>query len=771
MSSIERIIRDRQDHARNTFSPLSESLCSMISALCELERQGREIMPKISNINDSAKLRAIDDIAKYRVVLQEQAKEISDLVERFNRKTLNIGVLGDTGRGKSTLLETISGIDPKFLPTGGGRACTVARSTIRNGSTTKVKVVFHSEQSFAEEIIKPFYEKLGFSVLSVSIRSWITSPLPELSEVFKKDITKVNIHHHLDSFYKKYARNYQDKLKGNDLKIQPEDISKYVSHIFDEEGNLTNPECLAVKEVQITQPFRNPDVGLITLVDMPGLGTFRAADEELMIQTLGNMVDVALFLLRPAARAEISPSDTELYNKVKQNLGFAERRTYIVLNKDNGNLNNCKIIKARIQNSENSGYKLSCVDALIADCKAYEDVDSEVIKVVLKYLELEITKLDKQYAKETIEETKKNLDLLKASLTKVRLPYGESDSINEFLDTFLGKNGFIANLAQALGEQLFELARNSESHKKEFKQAVSTAIKNCREGKAEGIPTEQEVRKEIFAKGGKVARLAEYQEEIRAYISKYFIELDFNLQEHLENIKGETVRKLKSIGLENFGAEYEGSSFLKNFLEYFPEDKMDRMKGLHSAFKRLSEYNVSYSGIISHRIRQKVLRRINPLNSLNRSSNNSIAEKTSSAFNYPVQLPSNIIGQINQILDELESTNSDDLEKKHLSQVEAILSELSDLYDWAINECEKELMDIYVVPNEVAYSMIEEFSDYITRSKNYISEWKTFLNENLNIFMPPSEDENLKIDWKKSLNLVEQEIKKLELHINQALDH
>jgi hypothetical protein len=114
---------------------------------------------------------------------------------------------------------------------------------------------------------------------------------------------------------------------------------------------------------------------------------------------------------------------------------------------------------------------------------------------------------------------------------------------------------------------------------------------------------------------------------------------------------------------------------------------------------------------------------------------------------------------------------SDDLEKKHLSQAEAILSELSDLYDWAISECEKELMDIYVVPNEVAYSMVEEFSDYITRSKNYISEWKTFLNENLNIFMPPSEDENLKIDWKKSLNLIEQEIKKLELHINQALDH
>jgi hypothetical protein len=648
MSSIEKIIRDRRDHARNTFSPLSESLSSLISALGKLERQGREIMPKISSVNDLAKLGAIDDVAQYRFVLQEYAKEISDLVERFDRETLNIGVLGDTGRGKSTLLETISGIDPKFLPTGDGRACTVARSTIRNGSTTKVKVVFHSEQSFGEEIIEPFYRKLGFTVLPVSVSSWITYPLPELSEVEKKDITKVNIHHHLDSFYKRYAIDYKNKLKGDELEIQPEHIPKYVSHIFDEEGNLVNPECLAVKEVQITQPFKNPDVGLITLVDMPGLGTFRAADEELMIQTLGNMVDVALFLLRPAARAEISPSDTELYNKVKQNLGFAEKRTYIILNRDSGNSNNCKIIKARIQNSENSGYKLSCVDALIADCRAYEDVNLEVIEVVLKYLELEITELDKQYAKETIEQTKKNLDLLKASLTKVRLPYGESNGINEFFDTFLGKDGFIVNLAQALGEQLFELAKNSESHKQEFKHAAETAIKKCRSGKYNGLPTEQEVKKEIYSSGGPPARFAEYQEEVRAYISKYFVELDFNLQNYLENIKKEVVVKLKSIGLENFGNEHEGSNFLNNFLGYFPESEMERVEGLYNAFKRLSEYNVSYSGIISHRIRQKVLRKITPWGALNGSSNSSISEKTdqirkilditvSSAFGYQLK--------------------------------------------------------------------------------------------------------------------------------------
>jgi hypothetical protein len=202
------------------------------------------------------------------------------------------------------------------------------------------------------------------------------------------------------------------------------------------------------------------------------------------------------------------------------------------------------------------------------------------------------------------------------------------------------------------------------------------------------------------------------------------------------------------------------------------------MEDLYNAFKRLSDYNVLYSGIISHRIRQKVLRRINPSNSLNRLGNNSTSEKTdetgqtldllaSLALNFPNQLPSNIIEKVKQI-SELESTNSNNMEENS-SQAKFIVTQVDELYEWAVRECEKELTDISVIPNEVAYSMIEEFFDYVTRSKNYIPQWLTFLNENLNVFMPPNKDEQLRINWKSYIELVERKIKDLEINTDKGL--
>jgi Dynamin family len=578
--SIRRIIQDRKNHARKTFEPLAESLESLILELSELESQGKQLSQKVGNTNDTAKLKNIDSIASHRATLERLAKEISGLIKRFKRDTLNIGVIGDTGRGKSTLLQTITGLGENFFPTGDKEACTVARSIVENGNPTEIKVFFHSEASFISEVIKPFYEKLRFSDVPVSVSNWINISLPELSEIDKESDEKNNFHSHLNSVYKKYAKDYENKLKGGELTILPEEIPNFASHKYDEKLNLTNPECLAVKEIKITHQFKYSDIGSIALVDMPGLGTFRVGDEELMIQTLGNMVDIILFLLKPEkSRVNIRPDEIRLYDRIKEHLGITEKRSFIILNRDKstGNSDNCEATKVKIQNGD---YTWSCVDVLIADCKEYENVNSKVIEVVLSHLELEVTKLDKEYARASIEKIRETLALVKDDLNKVKLSSGANDS-NEFLLTFVGRDGkneedgFITNLAQVLGEQLFKLAEQSKSQKEIFKGAVEKAIKNCKDGKKDGIPTEQEVKKKLSLKGGAPARLAEYREEIRAYISKYFIELDFNLQVHLEEVKGEVVKKLKSIGLENFGAEHEGSTFLINFLKYFPEDKIE----------------------------------------------------------------------------------------------------------------------------------------------------------------------------------------------------
>src|SRR5699024_9717578 len=65
----------------------------------------------------------------------DNALDRLDVVEnRFSRKTINIGVSGRARVGKSTLLQSISGLSDEQIPTGSGVPVTAVRSAI-----------FHSE--------------------------------------------------------------------------------------------------------------------------------------------------------------------------------------------------------------------------------------------------------------------------------------------------------------------------------------------------------------------------------------------------------------------------------------------------------------------------------------------------------------------------------------------------------------------------------------------------------------------------------------------------
>jgi hypothetical protein len=54
----------------------------------------------------------------------------ANLLARFGKSTINIGVAGKTGMGKSTFLQAISGLDDHTIPTSAGEPCTGAKSKV-----------------------------------------------------------------------------------------------------------------------------------------------------------------------------------------------------------------------------------------------------------------------------------------------------------------------------------------------------------------------------------------------------------------------------------------------------------------------------------------------------------------------------------------------------------------------------------------------------------------------------------------------------------------
>jgi len=101
--------------------------------------------------------------------LQEIRADISGVIEtynaveaRFSRETVNIGVSGSARVGKSTLLQSISGLTDEQIPTGRDIPVTAVRSRIYRSPRLRVALLrLHSPETFLNEAIRPYHAALS----------------------------------------------------------------------------------------------------------------------------------------------------------------------------------------------------------------------------------------------------------------------------------------------------------------------------------------------------------------------------------------------------------------------------------------------------------------------------------------------------------------------------------------------------------------------------------------------------------------------------------
>ena len=80
---------------------------------------------------------------------------------RLARDTVNIGVSGQARVGKSTLLQSISGLDDDQIPTGSGLPVTAVRSRIYHSVKRRQAVLsMHTFDSFAADVLRPYHQEL-----------------------------------------------------------------------------------------------------------------------------------------------------------------------------------------------------------------------------------------------------------------------------------------------------------------------------------------------------------------------------------------------------------------------------------------------------------------------------------------------------------------------------------------------------------------------------------------------------------------------------------
>ncbi|CAN1211013.1 Dynamin family protein [Tumidithrix helvetica PCC 7403] len=748
-SRVAGIIASRREHIPKKIPTVFKSLNDRVALLRELVSLWENLQKSVETTELKEKLGSswvssheLDEIYSKS---KEQGHILAKLRERFERKTLNIGVVGLMGQGKSTLLKTLSGLvkdpnDPSthifddILPALAGGACTASRSVIVNTQgDIKVTVILHSEETYLNGVIYPYYDALGsylgFSSKPDSLEEFAREVFPDL----QLDPDKKAFYKRLRNDYHNSLSQYRDLIRGGEIYLEGNSISQvrdYVMQERDSQNNLTTFKHLAVREVKISCPFSNPDVGNIALVDIPGLGDSKLGDEKVLLETLGKDVDVVLFVKRPdPSRFQWESADElSLYKSANEALNNLENRAFMVLNHSTrtDNLDACQSLQSSISHTV-----IKVVQAEVADCSDVVQAN-KVFDIILDYLTEHITKLDEEYARACQEELIAIHGKIDQILNSAKLAFSESGLdfngvLEEKYDDLFGddKRGWWYDIKAAFQRLRQILREQSDTEDSALKTSVEAAIKTCRDN-ADILTLEQaeavsKIQDRILG-SDPMQTYADYRNKFRTLLSDHFSHLDRGLKQSTENVKRQVTSILIDKGkLGYIAPNLSGTEFFLNFSQLLEKDHKD-LKRLQKGIKILADFELSYSGLIEPQIYQH-LAELSNIKSAN--------EKQSEVFSpNPQSTPDEIFLAL---------------------QVE---------YDKAIAKIRNSLAELLTQPSWSMYARVEQFIDNIIYHEEALADWRKFLRRNRSQVWSDDigkleRDDQRQKDWGAALNRLE----------------
>jgi hypothetical protein len=711
------------------------NLKTLVTTLGQLEKRRQHLFNQVADAGVVAKLREINFDSIQNAIISE-LEALTKLKSRFSRDTLNIGVIGRARQGKSRLLQSLTGLSAAEIPDGDRQHCTGVRSTIHHSQNvdTYGEVWFHTERSFVDEVITPYYEKLRLGTKPLNIEEFANKLLPPLPQDIPGYAEPGAKYEHLKRFHSQFSHYRHLLRETSPLKIQKHQIREYVAQDTTD-GKRIFCNFLAVKEVKITCTFPNSHVGKIALVDMPGLGDTGIGDEARLIQTLGNEIDFVLFVRMPKSAGDYwADVDVKLYDAARSALVDLPINlwSFLVLNQthfesNNGdNLKNCQDLFDTIAEKH-----ITVEKCLITNC-ADSEATNQLLNTILDYLTTNIDVLDQKYASASQKRLFDIYESINTELNKAKMVFPK-DSEDDYLETeelfseLFGNSdsGWWKDIALGLQELRVQLWYQRQVPDEELHEGVIAAIESCEQNR--GILSSENALQEINNRvmiGSAFRAYPDYQDELRVLISHRFLSLDENLKRVVELVKNQVVDVFKSQGRLDILSKSEGSEFFAEIANIIPE----RLANLKTGFQILANFQLSYRGLILPRIRQHLdgLTNISPMT-----------------------------GQSGQILEQPDKT----LAVSKDTTAEDILTALEIDYEKAINTIKPALEELLCEPNEAVYAMVEEFIDNVIRQKDIQKEWRNFLRGVrgkiwTDIFGKKEQDRLIREEWIKEINQV-----------------
>ncbi|ARV61782.1 hypothetical protein BZZ01_26975 [Nostocales cyanobacterium HT-58-2] len=716
--------------------PLTEKIAGMEAELKSLD-SAIQLLKQVDDPSVAGLLEEANLITLHSSINTE-LKTLIQLKERFCRKTLNIGVVGQAKQGKSRLLQSLTGLSSVEIPDGDGHHCTGVPSIIYNSTNEKtyVEVWFHSEQSFLDEVLTPYYEKLHIDDKPNTFDEFVAKPLP-LLPIDRPEYAEQGAMYEQLAQYHRHLDKYRHLLQqSSPRRITKEEIREYVTQetpngqrfFFNpfpvgdvtrlgsmrvraatasvealmqpptvsvaspsEEGNscATLSQHIAVRSVKIVCQFPNADVGQIAFVDLPGLGDTGICNEQHLVKILGQQVDAILFVRMPKSTGDSwTDIDIRLYDTARAAHVDVpiDLWSFMILNRteaDSRFRDNSKSCQELAQDIANK--KMNVVECITANCANSQEAH-EVLERVIDHLKGKLSDLDDKYVLLCEQRLNVLQNKVKSELKKVSkaLDLATQDDIHGFALFEAKFQEIWQELTKNFEKLLKGLRQKREAVDIDFKKQLEVTLQACRSDT--GIPSIQEIEQRFCIEKNYTIVYEKYLNEIRAHLSKHLLSLESGLQRSLDKVKLQVAKILIEQGRLGKLVQAQDSEFIEAIAAQMPDELIPGIPSkLKYGFQTLAEFELSYRGFLQHRIRKH--------------------------------------------LDGLSPNEPATLKLSTSQSAEQVLLNLKIAYAETVGKCEKALKDLLCEPSQAIYAIVEEFIDCILRDQDVESEWRIFLQD------------------------------------------
>lgn len=472
---------------------------------------------------------------------------------RFSRESINVGVSGRARVGKSMMLRSVSGLTDEQVPTGEGTNVTAVRSRIFHASRPRAYITFHTQTSFLDDVVRPYYRDLAVSPLPPSVSAFTAQNLRNIRDGATDSGTSTATRDRWASLIEIQDAVPQLRLDGGELTLEDDlsDLRRYVAYPRtvdkdrEDSGGAPAPrDYLAVKDCRIEAPFPVTALDRLGLVDLPGLGEVASGIDGRIMAGLREEVDVVLLVFRAAVGLtnidQIDVNALDLITQAQGSISDSRDFAWIVVNAGAGDDERKADLLSQIQRRINDRDPDSRHLVLTANAMDGESMHFDVLLPVLDRLAERLPEMDQEVLSGAVEAMETPLRGVQAAVAAlgeaIRQVRSQSGSVRGELDQ-LSKQ-----LRKDVQQSLAALKpyRLGEAFVEEYLEQIDQIHAHFREWLSDGLGSHESRDAWIaYAEGERGVSVSHRPfaitelHRLRVEVTKRYSQLDEFLNDHL----------------------------------------------------------------------------------------------------------------------------------------------------------------------------------------------------------------------------------------------